>query len=168
MRYAQIRELDVANGPGIRVTIFVTGCTHKCEGCFNEEYQDFNFGELWTREENLRIKKLLSKDVIDGLTILGGEPFENCDGLIELLNYLKSNGILDEKTVWIYSGDTYEEIIKNPKKLKLLELCDVLVDGRFVEELKDLRLNFRGSSNQRIINIQNSLKTGQIELNELN
>ena len=159
MRYGQIRKFDVANGPGIRTTFFVTGCTHHCPECFNEEYQDFHSGELWTNEQTKEVIKYLNQDVVDGLTILGGEPFQNTEDLIKIVSDIKKES---NKSIWIYSGYTYEELIKNPVQKELLELVDVLVDGLFKIELKNLKLKFRGSSNQRIIDIKNTLKNNEI------
>ena len=153
MRYGAIKEYDVANGPGVRTTIFVTGCTHGCPDCFNGEYQDFNAGELWTESETSDVISYLEHDVVEGLTILGGEPFQNTADLIELVKKIKS---ASKKSIWIYSGYTYDEIISNENMNTLLNLCDVLVDGLFISKLKDLRLKFRGSSNQRIIDIDKS------------
>ncbi|MDO4662515.1 MAG: anaerobic ribonucleoside-triphosphate reductase activating protein [Tissierellia bacterium] len=163
MRYAQIRKYDVANGPGIRTSFFVTGCTNNCKGCFNKEYQDFNYGEIWTSNETRKIINNLKEKEIEGLTILGGEPFENADGLIEILADIRKE---TKKSIRIYSGFTFEKLVQNEKTKKLLELCDILVDGLFVEAKKDLRLRFRGSSNQRIINIKQSLEKGQVQLEE--
>lgn len=163
MRYAQIRKYDVANGPGIRTTIFVTGCTHNCKNCFNKEYQDFNFGDEWTQSETEKIIKYLNLDEVKGLTILGGEPFQNEIDLYNIVKEIRQN---TQKDFWIYSGYTWEQITREENKNKLLELCDVLVDGSFIEGLKDLTLKFRGSSNQRIIDIKKSLEQNQIiELN---
>lgn len=161
MRYGQIREYDVANGIGIRVTIFVTGCTHNCYNCFNKEYQDFNFGKKWTNKETKQVIKYLQKPEVEGLTILGGEPMQNTKDLIPIVRTIKKEV---NKPIWVYSGDTLEEILENNLKTELLKECDVLVDGLFVEELKDLRLKFRGSSNQRIIDIKKTLEKGQVEL----
>lgn len=155
MRYGQIRKFDVANGPGIRSTIFVTGCDHKCPGCFNQEYQDFNYGEEWTDKETKQIISYLKDPNVRGLTLLGGEPMQNAAGLIPVIKEIRSE--LD-KDIWVYSGYKYEQILKDPVKKELLELCDVLVDGLFVEELKDLKLKFRGSSNQRILDVKKSLR----------
>ncbi len=163
MNYAQIRQYDVANGPGIRCTFFVTGCSLHCKNCFNEEYQNPNFGQKWTDEETEKIIEYLKQDEIDGLTILGGEPFESCDDLIQVISKIKEN---TDKTIWIFSGYTYENLMKKENCKKLIELCDVLVDGRFVEELKDLRLKFRGSSNQRLINIKKSTPDKVVLINE--
>lgn len=161
MNFAQIRKYDVANGPGIRTTIFVTGCTHKCHNCFNEEYQDFDFGDPWTQQETDEVIEDLKLDEVRGLTILGGEPFQNEVDLLEVLRDIKKEV---QKDIWIFSGYTYEEILKDQDKKKLLEECDVLVDGRFVEALKDLSLRFRGSSNQRIIDVQKSLESNEVVL----
>lgn len=159
MRYGQIRQFDVANGTGIRSTIFVTGCTHKCPECFNEEYQDFNFGDIWTDNETSTIINYLKSDVVEGLTILGGEPFQNTKDLIQIVKDIKKQS---NKSIWIYSGYTFDELIKNPLQRELLELVDILVDGLFKINLKDLKLRFRGSSNQRIIDVKNSLKENKI------
>ncbi|MDU6743834.1 anaerobic ribonucleoside-triphosphate reductase activating protein [Peptoniphilus harei] len=164
MNFAQIRKYDVANGPGIRTTIFVTGCTHKCHNCFNEEYQDFDFGDPWTQQETDEVIEDLKLDEVKGLTILGGEPFQNEVDLLEVLRDIKKEV---QKDIWIFSGYTYEEILKDQDKKKLLEECDVLVDGRFVEALKDLSLRFRGSSNQRIIDVQKSLESNEVVLFDL-
>lgn len=164
MNFAQIRKYDVANGPGIRTTIFVTGCTHKCHNCFNEEYQDFDFGDPWTQKETDEVIEDLKLDEVRGLTILGGEPFQNEVDLLEVLRDIKKEV---QKDIWIFSGYAYEEILKDQDKKKLLEECDVLVDGRFVEALKDLNLRFRGSSNQRIIDVQKSLESNEVVLFDL-
>lgn len=161
MNFAQIRKYDVANGPGIRTTIFVTGCTHKCHNCFNEDYQDFDFGDPWTQKETDEVIEDLNLDEVKGLTILGGEPFQNEVDLLQVLRDIKKEV---QKDIWIFSGYTYEEILKDQDKKKLLEECDVLVDGRFVEALKDLNLRFRGSSNQRIIDVQKSLESNEVVL----
>lgn len=164
MNFAQIRKYDVANGPGIRTTIFVTGCTHKCHNCFNEDYQDFDFGDPWTQQETDEVIEDLKLDEVKGLTILGGEPFQNEVDLLEVLRDIKKEV---QKDIWIFSGYTYEEILKDENKKKLLEECDILVDGRFVEALKDLSLRFRGSSNQRIIDVQKSLESNEVVLFDL-
>ncbi|MDO5734110.1 MAG: anaerobic ribonucleoside-triphosphate reductase activating protein [Eubacteriales bacterium] len=163
MRYAQIRPYDVANGEGIRVSIFVTGCTHRCPECFNEAYQDFNFGQEWTDETTQEVISYLERPEISGLTLLGGEPMQNLY-LAEILRKLRARV---DKSVWIYSGYTYEQIIEHPGRRALLEECDVLVDGLFVLALRDLKLRFRGSSNQRIIDIKESLRAGEPVLHRL-
>ena len=156
MYYAQMRQYDIANGVGIRTTLFVSGCTHHCPGCFNEAYQDFQSGMLWTKDAENQFMTFVKNENVHGVTILGGEPMEQTmdESLLNLLKRIKSE---TSHTIWIYSGYTFEQIIKDPKKLALLEQCDVLVDGPFVESLKDICLKFRGSSNQRIINVPASL-----------
>lgn len=161
MRYGQIRQYDIANGPGIRTSIFVTGCSLKCKNCFNKDYQDPNYGNLWTEENTLQIINYLKKDEISGLTILGGEPFENAIDLIEIIKKIKEQ---IDKPIWIYSGYIYEILIKDPIHKKLLEEVDVLVDGPFIDSLKDLTLKFKGSSNQRIIDVNASLANNSIIL----
>lgn len=155
MRYGQIRQFDVANGEGIRTSIFVTGCTHCCKGCFNKDYWDFNAGELWTQRETEQVIEFLKDPMVDGLTLLGGEPFQHAKELLEVVSQIRAS---IEKSIWVYSGYTFEEICTVQQMRELLELCDVLVDGLFVEEKKDLTLRFRGSSNQRILNVKESLR----------
>lgn len=164
MNYADIKNVDVANGIGVRVSIFVSGCTHHCKNCFNQEAWDFNYGKKFTQKEIDKIIKLLEPDYIAGLSILGGEPLElkNQQGLLPLLREVKARFPL--KTIWCYTGYTFEDDVVNTmyKQWKetpeLLSYIDVLVDGEFIEDKKDLALRFRGSSNQRIINVQKSLK----------
>ncbi|MDD7761533.1 MAG: anaerobic ribonucleoside-triphosphate reductase activating protein [Ezakiella sp.] len=163
MKYAQLRKYDVANGEGIRSTIFVTGCTHGCKGCFNREYWDFSFGREWDNEATKTIIEYLKDPQVKGLTLLGGEPMQNLE-LIKVLRDIKKEV---DKDIWIYSGYTYEEIISNPKRLELLKECDILVDGLFVEELLNLKLKFRGSSNQRVIEIKKSLEEGKVILHDM-
>lgn len=160
MKYAQIRKYDIANGEGIRSTIFVTGCTHGCKGCFNREYWDFTYGKEWDNDATNTVISYLKEPVVSGLTLLGGEPMQN----LELTKVLRDIKKEVNKNIWIYSGYTYEQIIKDPKKLELLKECDILVDGLFIEELKNLKLKFRGSENQRIIDIKKSLETNNIIL----
>ena len=156
MRITQIRKTDVANGTGIRVTIFVAGCTHRCAGCFNREYFSFEAGELVTDDMIDHIIQLAQKDYIEGLSVLGGEPLQQVfdKTLVTLLKRFKQEV---GKSVWIYSGYTYEEAIQRQERLDILSYCDVLVDGKFELKQKDLRLKFRGSRNQRIIDVQRSL-----------
>lgn len=156
MRYGQIRKCDIANGEGVRTCVFVTGCTHRCPGCFNQEYQDFCAGDLWTQEQEDLVVSYVQESYITGATFLGGEPLQNVADLTKLARRLKQE--LPHKSLWIYSGYTFEEIITSKDKLELLSYADVLVDGRFVEDLKDVRLKFRGSSNQRILDVQESIK----------
>lgn len=163
MNYAQIRKYDIANGPGVRTTIFLSGCTLNCKNCFNKEYQNFHFGKVFDDEAFNEIIDNLSDDNIRGLSVLGGEPFDNLEGLKDFIPRLREK---TDKDIWIYSGYTLEELLKKDGAKDVLEKIDVLVDGRFVEELKDLKLKFRGSSNQRIIDIKNTLKQGKILLME--
>ena len=164
MNYALIRENDIANGPGVRTSLFVSGCRHHCKGCFNPETWNFNYGNPFTQKEIDIIIEATKPSFIDGLTLLGGEPFEpeNQAALVDLLKKFKEN--LPDKSIWCYTGFSFENDllpkynadIENIKEL--LPLIDVLVDGRFVEELKNLSLRFRGSSNQRIIDVQKTLQ----------
>jgi len=161
MRYGQIRKYDIANGPGIRTSFFVTGCHLNCKNCFNVDYQDPNFGNIWTDETTKLVISYLSDQNISGLTILGGEPFENTKDLTAIVKSIRDK---INKDIWLYSGHTYENLLKDKENKELLELIDVLVDGPFIEEKKDLTLAFRGSSNQRIIDVRNSLKENEIIL----
>ena len=161
MNYGQIRKYDIANGVGIRTSIFVTGCTRHCPDCFNEEYQDFHAGKPWMDAETALIIEYLKDDNVEGLTLLGGEPMQNAKGLADVVRAAKS---AVGKSVWVYSGYLWDEILADPEKKELLEICDVLVDGPFVAALKNPRLRFRGSANQRVIDIQKSLAAGEIVL----
>ena len=162
MRYGQIRQYDIANGPGIRATVFVTGCSRHCVNCFNEEYQDFNAGSEWTAAETERLISYLQDDTNSGLTLLGGEPMENAEDLLELVQVVRR--AVPEKSIWVYSGFLYEEILAQPARKALLEACDVLVDGPFVDALKDPGLYFRGSSHQRVIVVAKSREAGKAVL----
>ena len=165
MNYASIRECDIANGEGVRVTLFVSGCTHHCKGCFNPDQWDFGYGEPFTREVEDRILALLDQSFISGLSILGGEPMEpeNQRVLVPFLRRIESFRAGDsKKTLWVYTGCLLEEL-KDPDSRwrtevtdEFLSMIDVLVDGPFVEELKDISLQFRGSSNQRILHLKKS------------
>lgn len=161
--YAQMRQYDIANGEGIRTTLFVSGCTHHCKGCFNEAYQDFKHGKAWTKEAEDLFLSYAQNPQVHGVTILGGEPMDQLrdDKLLNLLKRIKAE---TTHTIWLYSGYTFEEIIKDEKKLSLLNLCDILIDGKFIEDLKDITLRFRGSSNQRLIRVQASLEKGEVIL----
>ncbi|EFM38809.1 anaerobic ribonucleoside-triphosphate reductase activating protein [Peptostreptococcaceae bacterium AS15] len=160
MKYAQIRKYDIANGVGIRTSVFVSGCTHNCFNCFNKDYQNFEYGNEFTQRQIDEIISYMSEDEIAGLTILGGEPLQqNYDDMIDFLKQVRN---ATKKSIWIYSGYTFEEISKCEKKMEVISYCDVLVDGRYEEKLRNLRLKFRGSSNQRIIDIQRTLKEGKL------
>lgn len=158
--YAQIRKYDVANGFGIRVSIFVTGCSHKCPGCFNELYQNPNYGEKWTEKDTDLVIEYMKDPAVKGLTLLGGEPFQNT-WLTQVIKRVKEE---TGKEIWAYSGYTYEKLVEDPDRLSMLKECDILVDGPFILEKKDLKLKFRGSSNQRVIDVKESLKTGEIKI----
>ena len=160
MKYAQIRKYDIANGVGIRTSVFFSGCTHDCFNCFNKEYQDFDFGEEFTKKQIDEVIYYLSKDEVSGLTILGGEPLQQ--NYEDMINFLIQVRKATQKSIWIYSGYTYEEILNCDKKTNIISYCNVLVDGRYEDNLKNLRLKFRGSTNQRIIDIHNSLNEGKV------
>lgn len=167
MNYADIKKVDVANGPGVRVSLFVSGCTHHCEECFNPETWDFSYGSPFGKAEIERILTLLSPDHIRGLSLLGGEPFEpaNQEAVLELAERVRKE--LPQKTIWCYSGYLFEELAAGKigeHSKELLEKLDVLVDGPFVLAKKDLGLRFRGSNNQRIIDVPASLKAGEVQL----
>ena len=161
MKYGQIRKFDVANGPGIRTSFFVTGCHANCKNCFNKEYMNPDFGNLWTDKQTQEIISYLKMDEIEGLTILGGEPFESTEDLIEIVKKIRKES---DKSIWIFSVFLYEILLNIEKAKELLSMCDVLVDGLFVEELKDLKLKFKGSSNQRTIDIKKSLENKKVIL----
>jgi anaerobic ribonucleoside-triphosphate reductase activating protein len=170
MNYATIKTHDIANGPGVRVSLFVSGCTHHCKGCFNPETWNFNYGEPYTPEVEEQIMEALSPWYIRGLSLLGGEPFEpqNQPALVELVKKVKR--LYPEKTIWCYSGYDYEKDILAGRlgdwdtTNELIRHIDVLVDGEFVEAKKDLSLRFRGSSNQRVIDVPKSLEEDQVVL----
>lgn len=159
MYYGEIKNCDIANGVGVRISLFVSGCTNKCKGCFQPETWPFDYGEEFTIDTENTIINLLSPDYIDGLTVLGGEPFEpkNQEAIYQFLQRVKEE--LPEKSIWIFTGFTIEEILQTGSYCntaisnKILELADVLVDGRFEEGKKDISLKFRGSSNQRVIDL---------------
>lgn len=164
MHYADIKKADIANGLGVRVSVFVSGCTHQCKNCFNSEAWDFNYGKEFTEKEIDKVIEELDHPYVSGLTLLGGEPLEhiNQQGLLPLLRKVKEK--FPEKNIWCYSGYTFENDImdkmyKNWKETpEMLSYIDVLVDGKFEEDKKDIKLRFRGSSNQRIIDVKKSLK----------
>lgn len=170
MKYANIKKHDIANGPGIRVSLFVSGCNHHCKGCFNSEAWDFNYGNDFTIDTIKEIINYLSKDYINGLTILGGEPMElvNQPSVLELIKEIKKE--LPNKSIWLYSGFTYEEINKmtNKEAKEIINNIDVLVDGKFVIDLYDPALFFRGSSNQRVIDVKETLTKKKVILHEKN
>ena len=150
MNYAEIKKVDIANGPGVRVSLFVSGCRNHCKGCFNPETWDFDYGRPFTRETEDEIIEALRPSWIQGLSILGGEPTEEENAAV-LIPFLKRmRAVLPDKDIWLYSGYTYEAL----RDKEILTLADVLVDGPFLLELKDAGLAFRGSRNQRIIDLR--------------
>ncbi len=173
MNFATIKPVDIANGEGVRVSLFVSGCRHACKNCFNKEAWSFSYGNPFTQEVINNILTALKPDYISGLTLLGGEPFEpeNQAGLLELVKQVKQT--YPSKNIWCYTGFLFDhELLDNSRAkteytIPLLNHIDVLVDGRFVEELKDISLKFRGSKNQRLIDIPNSLKTNSVVLYNL-
>lgn len=173
MNYADIKQYDVANGPGIRVSVFVSGCTHYCKGCFNESAWDFNYGNPFTEETIEEIVGYLAPSYVKGLTVLGGEPMEpqNQPAVSALLKRVRE--AYPEKSVWLFSGYDFEKDILGrmweelPETREILSCLEVLVDGEFVEELKNLSLRFKGSSNQRTILVQESLAAEEVVLYDL-
>ena len=168
MNYAVIKNCDIANGPGVRVSLFVSGCTHRCPGCFNEVAWDFSYGEPFTDQTIRMILDMMAPPHIKGLTLLGGEPFEpqNQPALVELLRCVKK--AYPEKSIWAFSGYLFDKDILagrlGPWEVteEFLSYLDVLVDGPFIQAQKNLSLRFRGSENQRLIDVPTSLKTGEI------
>ena len=172
MNYATIKNCDIANGPGVRVSLFVSGCTHRCPGCFNEEAWDFHYGKPFTQDTIESILKMLEPAHVKGLTLLGGEPFEpqNQPEVVKLLRQVKEK--YPNKTVWAFSGYLFDKDILSGRlgswevTQEFLQYLDMLVDGPFVMAKKDLSLRFRGSSNQRIMDVQESLKNGKATIIE--
>lgn len=170
MNYAAIKNCDIANGPGVRVSLFVSGCTHRCKGCFNEVAWDFHYGKPFTQETVRQILEMLAPEYVKGITILGGEPFEpeNQLPVVELLRQVKAQ--YPDKSVWAFSGYLFDKDILagtlGPWEItrEYLSYLDVIVDGPFILEKRDLSLRFRGSSNQRIIDVPTSVKSGEIVL----
>jgi anaerobic ribonucleoside-triphosphate reductase activating protein len=170
MKYATIKKYDVANGPGVRVSVFVSGCNHHCKGCFNQEAWDFNYGNDFTENEENEVIEALKPEYMRGLSLLGGEPLEpvNQKGLLPLVKKVKEK--YPNKSIWCYTGFLFDEQVvgKMSKTVEetdeLLKYIDYIVDGKFQEENKDLNLQFRGSSNQRIIDVQKSLQSKEIVL----
>ena len=168
MNFCMIKPLDIANGPGIRVSLFVSGCTHHCKGCFQPETWDFDYGESFTEDTEEKIISLLDKPHIKGLSLLGGEPFEpeNQECLLPFLKKVKEK--FPKKDIWCYTGYLFDkELLENSRARcrytdEMLKCIDVLVDGRFVMEKKNLMLKFKGSENQRIIDVKKSLEDGSV------
>lgn len=166
MNYSDIKYADMINGKGIRVSLFVSGCSHACKNCFNMETWNQNYGKPFTEKEENEIINYFKKygKMIEGLSLLGGDPtyFKNIEPLIKFLKKFKNE--LPDRNIWIWSGYTWEEIINDSKKFELISLCDVLIDGKFIDELKNLNLKWCGSSNQRVIDIKNSIHSKKIIL----
>ena len=167
MNYATIKNCDIANGPGVRVSLCVSGCTHRCPGCFNEVAWDFDYGEPFTEEVMDRILDILRPSYVRGLTLLGGEPFEpqNQGAIVELLRRIKKE--MPEKSIWAFSGYLFDKDILSGRlgdTSEYLSYLDVLVDGPFILAKKNLSLRFRGSENQRLIDVPASLKAGEVSL----
>ena len=170
MNYATIKPRDIANGPGVRVSLFVSGCTHRCPGCFNEEAWDFDYGQPFDRSTIDEILGLLQPDYVQGLTVLGGEPFDprNQPAIVELLRQIKAK--YPNKSIWAFTGYLFDRDIL-PGRLgesaitrEYLSYLDVLVDGPFIQARKNLTLRFRGSDNQRLIDVPASLSRGEVVL----
>lgn len=172
LNYGRLIKNDIANGIGVRVSLFVSGCENRCEGCFQPETWDYDYGSIFTEDTQRQIVDLLKPDWVDGLSILGGDPFEpsNQRGLIGLIRFIDDHCY--KKTIWVYTGYTFEELRDPVSRVytevteEMLKRIDVLVDGRFEEDKKDLTLRFRGSSNQRIIDVPASLEKDEIVLAE--
>ena len=169
MNYGAIKKCDIANGVGVRTVLFVSACTHHCKGCFQPETWNFDYGERYTKETEDEIIESLRPDYVDGITLLGGEPFEpeNQRELVKLLRRIKKE--LPQKTVWSFSGYTYEELTGDSRAVcevtnEMLSMLDVLVDGEFVEAKRNISLRFRGSENQRLIDMNKTRKEGKIVL----
>lgn len=170
MNYGEIKKTDIANGEGVRVSLFVSGCRRHCKNCFNKVTWDFGYGKPFTGETQNELLEALAPDHIAGLTLLGGDPMEpeNQRALLPFVKRVRRE--LPQKTIWCYTGYTFHEGALEEQEAncevtkELISLLDVLVDGRFIEELKDIRLVFRGSSNQRVIDVQRTLKSGNVVL----
>lgn len=170
MHYSTIKDCDIANGIGVRITLFVSGCTNHCKNCFQPQTWDFDFGEPFTEETEEKLLEMLKPDYINGLTLLGGEPMEpqNQRALVPFLKRVRET--YPNKNVWCFTGFTYEVLKTDGSHPRcevtdeMLSLIDVLVDGRYVDELKDLTLQFRGSSNQRLIDMVKTRENGEVTL----
>ncbi|MCI6388089.1 MAG: anaerobic ribonucleoside-triphosphate reductase activating protein [Ruminococcus sp.] len=170
MHYSTIKDCDIANGIGVRITLFVSGCTNHCKNCFQPQTWDFDFGEPFTEETEEKLLEMLKPDYINGLTLLGGEPMEpqNQRALVPFLKRVRE--VYPNKNIWCFTGFTYEVLKTDGSHPRcevtdeMLSLIDVLVDGRYVDELKDLTLQFRGSSNQRLIDMVKTRENGEVTL----
>lgn len=165
MNYSKIIPYDTANGEGVRTSLFVSGCTNHCKGCFNQDAQDFNYGKLYTTETEQLILDQVSKPYIAGLSVLGGDPLcQTAEGKLDLLSLITKIKKIN-KTIWLWTGFTWDEAVaKSVMNCRIIALCDVVVDGPFIEDKKDISLAFRGSSNQRIIDVKQTLQQDKIIL----
>ena len=161
MNYAEIRKLDVTNGPGVRTTLFVSGCTNNCEGCFNKDLQNFTYGNRWSTEIACSFIEYVNNPNVKGINILGGEPMEQTKDrdLVNLLDRIKKE---TGKNIWIWSGFRYEDILKDELKKEILSYADVLIDGKFELTNRNISLKYRGSSNQRVIDVKRSMEKNEI------
>lgn len=166
MNYAEIKKRDVANGPGVRVSLFVSGCTHRCKGCFNHEAWDFAYGTPFTAQTEQDILEALTPAYVQGLTLLGGDPLEKCNATALLPLVKAVRAMQPKKDIWCFTGETLEDIWaqNDADKTALLSMCDVLVDGPYVEEKRNISLLFRGSENQRLIDLEKTRRMGKIVL----
>ena len=176
MRYAQIRSMDISNGEGVGVSLFVQGCDRHCFNCFNSETWDFNGGKEWTEETKNKFTELIDRPYIKRISILGGEPLaeQNLDEVLSLIKEIRIS--FPDKTIWLYTGYSYSEIFRgqssclsqeglnNFKRREIIKLCNIVVDGEYIDEQKDLSLKFRGSKNQRVIDVKQSLAQNKIIL----
>lgn len=170
MNYGKIKNLDIANGEGVRISLFVSGCTHHCKNCFNQETWDFNYGEPFTQDTINQIIKLLKPKHVAGLTLLGGEPLHpnNQPYILDLIKQIRVK-FGDNKNIWCYTGYTYDDL-SNKKRAhtsstdEILSNIDVLVDGLYIDELRNISLKFRGSSNQRVIDVKKTLQSDKVIL----
>jgi anaerobic ribonucleoside-triphosphate reductase activating protein len=160
LRWSKIRKKDIANGPGTRVSIWVQGCPFKCKGCFNQNTWDPNAGHVLGEKVTKQLIELGNNPDIVGYSILGGEPLLNCNDMLQLIQLIRNT--YPDKTIWMWTGYKYENL--NEQQMKIINLIDVLVDGQFIEELKDPSLKFRGSSNQRLIDIKQTLANNKITI----
>ena len=163
MRYAKIRSMDIANGPGIRVSIFVQGCTHQCDGCFNKEAWSFNGGKIFSQRVLEQFLDLANNPEIVGFSILGGEPLQQGNDMLKLVQRMKTQ--FPNKTIWMWTGYCYEELDDLQKEI--VSMIDVLVDGPFIKKMRTMSKRFRGSTNQRIIDMKATLKQGKVILHSL-
>lgn len=165
MYYSKIKFNDVANGPGLRLSLFTSGCTHHCKGCFQPETWNFKNGEPFTLETQKYIIEKSKNKYIAGLSLLGGDPLDNVDGILPLLQEYRKT-FAATKSIWLWTGYLFEEILKDDLKSEVLPFIDVIIDGKFEENLKDITLKYKGSTNQRVIDVKKSVETHAVVLYE--